>query len=147
MVEGTGPANSGHNVPRVRLVDIEPPGKQTDITWMAIKEGVREIFIPDIDDRGTPAIVVLPHRIQATFVCRKCLSSATAKFYTADVIRGHIAITKKCGCHGNMYRKFLGAERDVPVEVDGSSMKKPRGLEMFFEEDDQMDEDDDGLDQ
>ncbi len=117
---------------RVDLGDITPPGRQTDITWRAIREGVREIFYSDIDGNGTPAIVVLPHRVQATFVCRECMKSAVVKIYTEDAIRGHIALTRRCECGKSMYRRFLGPERDVPVEMD-SETKRARGLEKFFD--------------
>lgn len=118
--------------PRIDLIDIEPPGKQTEVTWQAIKEGLRELFWPDIN--GEPAIVVLPHRIQGKFVCNKCLKSVTITIYTADAIRGHISLTRRCECGGEMYRRFLGAERDVPVEMEGGHVKVKSTLEDFFED-------------
>jgi len=123
------------NYPRIDLIDIEPPGKQTEITWKAIKEGLQEIFWPDIN--GSPAIVVLPHRIQGKYICNKCLKSVTITIYSADALRGHIALTRHCECNGVMHRRFLGAERDVAVEIDGGSIEEKSSLEDFltFEED------------
>lgn len=126
---------SSIDYPRIDLIDIEPPGKQTDITWKAIKEGLRELFWPDIG--GEPVTVILPHRIQAKYVCTKCLKAVTITVYTADAIRGHIALTRKCECYGDMHRRFLGAERDVPVEVDGSQAKAKSSLEDFLIDDDE----------
>lgn len=148
MAERTGSTSTEY--PRVELVTVEPPGRQTEVTWRAIKEGLREIFISDVDGKGTPAIVILPHRIQATFVCRGCMKSVTSKYYTADAVRGHITYIRRCECRGEMYRRFLGAERDVPIEMDSGS-SKPKGLEAFFESSDPLvdegSEDKDLLDQ
>jgi hypothetical protein len=128
------------------LIDIEPPGKQTEVTWKAIKEGLRELFWPDIN--GQPAIVVLPHRIQAKFVCNKCLKTITITIYTADAIRGNITLTRKCECGADMYRRFLGAEREVPVEVEGGQVRTKGLLEDFIEDDEEsFDEDDEFLDE
>jgi hypothetical protein len=151
MAERTGPTTTTGEYPRVELVEVEPPGRQTEITWLAIKEGLRELFVSNVDGQGTPAIVVLPHRIQAIFVCRGgCMKSAVVKYYTADAVRGHIAYTRRCECGNEMYRRFLGADKDVPIEVD-SSPAKPEGLEAFFEvyesSVDDGDEDEDLIDQ
>lgn len=127
--------------PRVDLIEIEPPGRQTEITWNAIKEGLREIFWSDIDGDGTPAIVILPDRVQATFVCRECTKSVVVKYYTADAIRGHITITRRCECGSDMYRRFLGADKDVPVEMDIKA-NIPEGLEIYFDEDEEEIDDD-----
>ena len=143
MAKRTGPTATDGQYPRVELVDVEPPGKQTEIAWLAIKEGLRELFQPDIN--GEPAIVVLPHRIQAIFVCRGgCMKSAVVKYYTADAIRGHIAYTRRCECGKEMYRRFLGADKDVPIEVE-STKSKPEGLEAYFEVSESLvDDGDDG---
>ena len=151
MAKRTGSTTTIGKYPRVELVNVEPPGRQTEITWLAIKEGLRELFVPDVDGHGTPAIVVLPHRIQAIFVCRSgCMKSAVVKYYTADPLRGHIAYTRRCECGGEMYRRFLGADKDVPIEMD-SGPSKPEGLEAYFEPSetlvDRGNEDEDLLDQ
>lgn len=134
----------GSNIvyPRIDLIDIEPPGKQTEITWKAIREGLREIFWPDIN--GEPVIVVLPHRIQGKYICNKCMKAVTITIFTADAIRGNVALTRQCECYGEMYRRFLGAEKEVPVEIEGDQTKTKGSLEDFFvdedENDDSMDE-------
>ena len=128
---------SNIDYPRIDLIDIQPPGKQTEITWKAIKEGLQEMFWPDIN--GSPAIVVLPHRIQGKYVCNKCLKSVTITVYTADAIRGHIALTRHCECRGGtMYRRFLGAEIDVAIEVEGGRIDKRGSLEEFLDDEDSM---------
>jgi hypothetical protein len=131
-------SRSNIDYPRIDLIDIEPPGKQTEITWRAIKEGLREIFWPDIN--GEPAIVVLPHRIQPKYVCTKCMKSVSITIFTADAIRGHIALTRRCECGTMMYRRFLGAEKDVPVEIDGGQVKTKDSLEDFLPDDDETTE-------
>lgn len=130
------------DIERVNLGDIEPPGLQTRIAWRAVKEGLQEIFISNVDNKGTSAVVVIPHRMQATFVCQKCMKSAIVKYYAADVLRGYIAPTRRCECGGIMNRRFLGAERDVPVEMDKKS-SKPVGLEEYVNEDELVDDDGD----
>lgn len=150
MAKRSGPTATTE-YPRVGLVEVKPPGRQTEITWRAIKEGLRELFVSDVDGQGTPVIVVLPHRIQAIFVCRGgCMKSAVVKYYTADAIRGHITYTRRCECGNEMYRRFLGADKDVPIEMD-SGPSKPEGLEAYFEvyesPVDEGDEDEDLLDQ
>ncbi|MBD3405092.1 MAG: hypothetical protein GF411_03020 [Candidatus Lokiarchaeota archaeon] len=105
--------------PRIDLIDVQPPGKQTEVSWKAIQEGLREIFWPDIN--GRPAIVVLPHRLQARYICNKCMKSVTITFYTVDAIRGRITRVRHCECkYGEMHRRFIGAEQDIAVELDGS---------------------------
>jgi hypothetical protein len=150
MAERIRSADSNGEYQRVELIKVEPPGRQTEITWLAIKEGLRELFVPDVDGYGTPAIVLLPHRIQAIFVCRACMKSAVVKFYTADAIRGHITFTRRCECGGEMYRRFLGADKDVPIEMD-SGPAKSKTLEDYFEPSDSLvdeeDEDEDLLNQ
>jgi len=103
------------DIMRIDLGIIEPPWRQTDIAWLAIKEGLQEIYSSDYNGRGDNAIVVIPHRIQATFVCM-CGTSIVVKYFSRDALRGHIANTRKCSCGKDMKRKFIGAERDVPLE-------------------------------
>lgn len=78
------------------------------------------------------------------------MKSAVVKYFTADAIRGHIAYSRRCECGKEMYRRFLGADKDVPIEVD-SKQSKPEGLEAYFEPSktlvDEEDEDEDLLDQ
>lgn len=127
---------SSLDYPRIDLIDIVPPGKQTDVARLAIKEGLREIFWPDVG--GEPSIVVLPHRLQATFVCnKKCMKAVTVTIFTADAIRGNIALTRRCECGAVMHRRFLGAEKEVPVEVDGGQVKTKGSLEEFLSDDDE----------
>lgn len=106
------------DIKRVDLGDIEPPWRQTDIAWLAIKEGLQEIYTSDYDGFGNNAIVIIPHRIQATFVCGRggCDKSIVIKYFSRDALRGHIAMTRRCSCGNDMKRKFIGAERDVPLE-------------------------------
>ena len=111
-------AQRNRSYPRIDLEDIIPPGRQTNIAWRAMREGLREIFISDYDGEGTPGIVILPHRLQATYVCDKCMKSIVVTFFTEDAIRGHVAISRKCECWGNMKRRNISAEREVPVEMN-----------------------------
>ena len=134
MVEG-----SDMSYPRVDLASIIPPGRQTEVAWRAIKEGVQEIFWPDIDGNKTAAIVVLPHRLQSNFVCKICFKTAVIKEYTVDAIHGHIAITRRCECGGEMHRQHIGPDQDVPVEIEGPKSSVPiiveevQALDEYFE--------------
>jgi len=117
-------------IPEIPLGEVQPPGKQTSITWKAIQEGVRKIYWPDFDEG--PKIVVLPHRIQAKYVCNQCMKSVTITIYTADAVRGHIVKWRRCECGGDMHRRFLGAERDVPVEMQENTYNHVESIEDYF---------------
>jgi len=110
----------------INLSDIEIPGIQDQIVNTALREGKTRIFWPNYN--GGPVYVILPHRLQANFVCNKCMKSVVVKYFTADVIRGYIARTRKCECGGTMTRRFIGCERDVPVEMNST----PIGIEEYL---------------
>lgn len=139
------------DIKRVDLGDIEPPWRQTDIAWLAIKEGLQEIYSSNYDGLENNAIVVIPHRIQATFVCT-CGTSMVVKFYSNDALKGHIAMNRRCSCGKEMKRKFIGAERDVPIEEKIVPKPKPKKGEVIqtqttlyddFDEDEEISEFDD----
>ena len=123
--------------PRVNLEDIRVPSRQSRIVGKAIKEGVSEIFIDDIDGNHTPALVVLPDRLQANFICTQCMKSVVVKYFRNDIVRGNITQNRMCECGGVMYRKYIGIERNVPLEMDTSIVSKT--IDNFLEE--QVEED------